>query len=138
MKSRNLNRSQRRALEELVRKACERKIERQREICSNAVARITKQVKAELGAVEIDEQRNELERQLKELEKAKEALGFMRYNDRLIPGSEAMKRVNERAATERQKVADLEAEMDRIVSAIWTADKLSEVKQMVDEAIADD
>jgi len=49
-----------------------------------------------------------------------------------------MRRINERAAPERQKVTDLESEMDRIVSAIWTADKLSEVKRMVDEAIADD
>lgn len=81
MQDRKLSKSQRQALAEMVRKAYERKIRRQREICDEAVARITLEVKAEPGAMKIDEQRHELERQLEELDAAKEVLGFMRYND---------------------------------------------------------
>jgi len=137
MQNGRLNTQQRQALVKLVQNAYNRRIERQRELYNDTVARITAEVKAELGVDKMDEAIKGHERMLKDLEAEKEHLGFSKYNGNLIPGSEAKKLVEERSGTERQKVTDMESEMDRTISAIWTATELSEVKLMVDEILAE-
>ncbi len=65
-------------------------------------------------------------------------LGFGKYsnNGNTLTGSEARRLVDKRVADRRKEIADMEAEMDRTMSAIWTATELSEVKPMVDEILA--
>lgn len=138
MQNGKLNNSQRVALVKLVQSAYNRRIGKQRESLNDAVARITAEVKTQLGIDKMDEAMKEHERMLKDLEAGKERLGFSKYNGNLIPGSEAKKLVEERSGSERQKVTDLESEMDRTMSAIWTATELSEVKEKVDEILADE
>ena len=137
MQNGRLNTQQRQALVKLVQNAYNRRIEKQCESCNDAVARITSEVKTQLGIDKMDEAIKEHERMLKDLEAEKEHLGFSKYNGNLIPGSQAKKLVEERSGSERQKVTDLESEMDRTISAIWTATELSEVKSMVDEVLAE-
>jgi hypothetical protein len=137
MQNGKLNNSQRTALVKLVQNAYSRRIEEQRKLYENAVAEITKEVKAELGVAKMDSELKDLERRTKQLEAKKEQLGFSKYNDHLLPGSEAQKMVNEGASAEKSEITALEAQMDRTVSAVWTATELSEVKQMVDELLAD-
>ena len=43
--------------------------------------------------------------------------------------------VTQGASAEKQRISATESEMDRTLSAIWTATELSEVKQMVDEIL---
>jgi hypothetical protein len=136
MKNGHLNTSQRQALVKLVENAYNRRLSEQRSVCSDAVARITIEVKQELGVVDIDEQIQCHESLIKELEAQKEKLGFSKYgNDTPIPGSEAKKLINKRSASEKQKIAKLEQDMDALMSTIWTAGELAEVKPQIDEVI---
>ena len=132
MQNGKLNNSQRQALVRLVENAFNRRIESQRKEYDDAVAQITWEVKAELGVARMDEELKELERRTRELEAAKERLGFSKYNDHAIPGSEAKRMIDQGASSEKDRITALQAEMDRIVSAIWTATELSEAKDMVD------
>jgi len=139
MQNGKLNNSQRAALVKLVQNAYNRRIEKQQELCSDAVARTTQEVKEELGVTDIEEQIACHESMIKELEAEKVKLGFSKYSsngDTLI-GSEARRLVDKRVADKRREITDMEAEMDRTMSAIWTATELSEVKPMVDEILAE-
>ena len=136
MQNGKLNTEQRKALVKLVQNAYNRKIEKQRELYNEAVAQVTKEVKAELGVAKMDEELKALEIRTKELEAAKEKLGVSKYSDSLIPGTEARRMVTLGASAEKQKITDLESQMDKTISAIWTATELSEVKPMVDEILA--
>lgn len=137
MQNGKLNNSQRQALVNLVENAFKRKIEKQREIYEEAVAQITREVKGELGVAKMDMELKDLEHRVKELEAAKEHLGFSKYNDSLIPGSEAKRMVAQGASAEKQRIRMFETQMDKTMSDIWTATELSEVKDMVDEILAE-
>jgi len=128
-----LNTEQRKALVKLVQSAYSRRIERQREQYNEAVAQVTREVKAELGVSQMDAELKELERRVKELEAAKERIGFTKYSDNLIPGSEAQKMIAQGASADKEKIRALESRMDKTISSIWTATELSEVKPMIDE-----
>ena len=137
MQNGKLNNSQRTALVKLVQNTCERRIAVQKASLHDDLTRITQEVKEELGVTDIDEQIACHESMIKELEAEKEKLGFSKYsNGNTMPGSEARRLVDKRAADRRQEIADMESEMDRTMSAIWTATELSEVKSMVDEILA--
>ena len=136
MQNGKLNNSQRQALVKLVENAYNRRIEKQREIYNDAVAQISREVKAELGVAKMDKELTSLECRTKELEASKERLGFSKYSDNLIPGSEAKRMITQGASAEKIRMAELETEMDRTMSAIWTATELSEVKHKVDEILA--
>ncbi len=138
MQNGNLNNSQRAALVKLVQKNCERRIASQKASLHDELARITHEVREELGVTDIEEQIACHESMIKELEAEKVKLGFSKYssNGDILTGSEAKRLIDKRAADENQKITALEAEMDRTMSAIWTATELSEIKPMVDEILA--
>ena len=138
MQNGKLNNSQRQALVKLVQKTCERRIAVQKALLHDELARITQEVKEELDVTGIEEQIACHESMIKELEAEKEKLGFTKHNVNgyTLTGSEARKLVDKRVADRRKEIADMEADMDRTMSAIWTATELSEVKPMVDEILA--
>jgi hypothetical protein len=130
-----LGNEQRKALEQLVHNSFDRKIQLQRELCSDAVARITKEVKDELGITAIDDQLKELKQKITDLESEKERLGINKYNDSFILGSSTKEIVDQRTGNEKQAIRELESQMDKVISAIWTANDVSEIKSMVDGLI---
>ncbi|MFC1713570.1 hypothetical protein ACFL6S_07880 [Candidatus Poribacteria bacterium] len=138
MQNGKLNNSQRTALVKLVQNTCERRISVQKALLHDDLVRITQEVKEELGVTDIDEQIRCHESMIKELEAEKEKLGFTKQNVNgyTLTASEARKLVDKRVAGKRQEIAGMESEMDRTMSAIWTATELSEVKPMVDEILA--
>ena len=139
MQNGKLNNSQRQALVKLVQNAYDRRIAIQKALLHDDIARITQEVKEELGVTDIEEQIQCHESMIKELEAEKEKLGFGKYsnNGNTLTGSEAKRLVDKRAAGKRQEITDIQAEMDRTMSAIWTATELSEVKPLVDEILAE-
>ncbi len=139
MQNGKLNNSQRQALVKLVQNTCERRISVQKALLHDDLTLITQEVKEELGVIDIEEQIACHESMIKELEAEKEKLGFTKHNvdGYTLTGSEARKLVDRRVADKRKEVANMESEMDRIMSAIWTATELSEVKPLVDEILAE-
>ena len=138
MQNGKLNNTQRQALVKLVQNTCERRIAVKKATLHEDIARITQEVKEELDVTGIEEQIRCNESMIKELEAEKEKLGFTKHNVNgyNLTGSEARKLVDKRVADRRKVVAEMEAEMDRTMSVIWTATELSEVKSMVDEILA--
>lgn len=132
MQNGKLNTSQRQALEKLVQNTFNRKIQQQRDAYNDAVARITKEVKDELGITAIDEELKTLKQKITDLESEKERLGISKYNDSYILGSKTKEIVDERTASDRQAIKELESQMDKTITAIWTAEELSEIKGIVD------
>ncbi|MFC1717522.1 hypothetical protein ACFL6S_27930 [Candidatus Poribacteria bacterium] len=139
MQNGKLNNSQRSALVKLVQNTSERRISVQKALLHDDLTRITQEVKEELGVMDIEEQIRCHESMIKELEAEKEKLGFTKRNvdGYTLTGSEARKLVDRRVADKRKEVAHMEAEMDRTMSAIWTATELSEAKPLVDEILAE-
>ena len=139
MQNGKLNNEQRKALVKLVQNTYERRIEVQKASLHDELARITQEVREELDVTDIEEQIACHESMIKELEAEKEKLGFTKHqvNGYTLTGSEARKLVDRRVADKRQEIASMEAEMDRTMSAIWTATELSEVKPLVDEILAE-
>ena len=139
MQNGKLNNSQRSALVKLVQNAYERRIAVQKASLHDDLSRITQEVKEELGVTDIEEQVACHESMIKELEAEKEKLGFGKYgsNGNTLIGSEARRLVDKRAADRKQEIASMESEMDRTMSAIWTAIELSEVKPLVDDILAE-
>ena len=138
MQNARLNTQQRQALVKLVQNAYGRRIEKQRELYHRAVEQVTQEVKGELGITGIEEELRELEHRTKELESQKEELGFSKYNDHVITGSDAEGMIAQGAETEKERIRMLQLRMDKDISAIWTATELSEVKPMVDEILAEE
>ena len=139
MQNGKLNNSQRAALVKLVQNTCQRRIAIQKALLHDDLARITQEVKEELGVTDIEEQIACHQSMIKELEAEKEKLGFTKHNVNgyTLTASEARQLVDRRVAGKRQEVANMEAEMDRTMSDIWTATELSEVKSLVDEILAE-
>ena len=137
MQNGKLNNAQRQALVKLVENSFNRKIQRQKQLCEEAIAQVTREVKAELGVAKMDEELKTLEQRTRELEAARERLGFSKYNDNPIPGTEARRMIDQGTSAEKERVTALQSEMDRIISAIWTATELSEAKQMVDSVLGE-
>ena len=135
MQNGKLGNEQRKALEKLIQNTFNRKIQKQRDTYNDAVSRTTKEVKDELGITAIDEELKTLKARITDLESEKEKLGISKYNDVLILGSNAKDIVDQRTASDKQAVKELESQMDRTISAIWTATELSEIRDMVDDVL---
>jgi len=127
-----LGNEQRKAIEKLVQNTFNRKIAQQREAYNDTVARVTKEVKDELGISAMDEELKSLKARITELENEKEKLGISRYNDSFMLGSKTKEIVDQRLIAEKQSINDLEKEMDKLISAIWTSEDISDIKPMVD------
>jgi len=135
MQNGKLNTEQRKALVEIVQSAFKRRIESQREQCNDALARITREVKSELGISQLDDEMKALESRIKEIKESRAKAGFSEYSDNIIPGSKAKEIIEEKARAEKEKIASLESEMDKTISAIWTATELSEIKLLIDDIL---
>jgi len=135
MQNGKLGNEQRKALEKLVQSAFNRKIQDQRDAYNDAVSRVTKHVKDELGITAIDEELNALKRKITELESEKERLGTSKYNDTFLSGSKTKDIVEEKTASDKQAIREIESQMDRAITAIWTADDISEIKELVDDIL---
>jgi vacuolar-type H+-ATPase subunit I/STV1 len=127
-----LGNEQRKAIEKLVQNSFSRKITQQREAYNDAVSRVTKEVKDELGITAMDDQLKALKQKIADLETEKESLGISKYNDTFILGSKTKEIIDQKTANDRRAIKELEAQMDKIISTIWTAEDISEIKPMVD------
>ena len=130
-----LNTEQRKALVQIVSDSYKRKIDAQRDIYNDSVARVTKEVKDELGITAIDDQLKEFRQKINDLESDKERLGINKYNDQFLLGSRTKSIVDERLITERQKVSDIEKDMDRDITKVWTAKEFAEIKSTIDRVL---
>jgi hypothetical protein len=130
-----LGNEQRKAIEKLVQNSFSRKIAQQREAYNDAVARFTKEVKDELGITAMDDELKALKQKITELESEKENLGISKYNDTFILGSKTKEIIDQKTANDRRAIKELEAQMDKIISTIWTAEDISEIKPMVDDLV---
>jgi hypothetical protein len=93
---------------------------------------VTKEVKDEIGITDIDDQLREHKQKITDLETEKERLGISKYNDSFILGSKTKEIVEQKTANDRQAIRELESQMDKVISAIWTANDISEIKPMID------
>ena len=135
MQDGKLGNEQRKALVQIINDSYKRRIDLQRDLYNDAVARITKEVKDEIGITAIDDQLKECRQKINELESEKEILGISKYNDSFLSGSKTRSLVDERLVDEKQKVSDIEKEMDRIITAVWTGQELSEIKALIDKVL---
>jgi hypothetical protein len=130
-----LNNSQRQALVKVLENAYDRKLQKLREMKENALAQVTREVKSELGISRIDEELEELKNRISELESQKEKLGFSKYNDNPIAGSDAHRMIGEGISSEKERIMQVSSEKDQKIAEIWTATDLSEAKALVDAVL---
>ena len=135
MQNGKLNNSQRKSLVKLVQNAYQRKIERQKKLYEEALAQVTREIKAELGVCNIDEELKSLEERRRELEAKKEKLGFSKYNDSPIHGSEAKREIERGIKGEKEKISELEVDLDKTICFIWMSNDRSEVQMIVDNIL---
>ena len=129
-----INNSQRKALVSLAVGVLDKKIQRARDESGDVVAQIREQVREELGIETIDNQIEAMENQIAILQRKKEQLGFGKYRDALLPGSEAKKLVDERSGNACEKVSELEDMKTEAISGIWTASTLSQALSILKNA----
>ena len=135
MQDGKLNNEQRKALVQIVNDSYKRKVDLQRDVYNDAVARITKEVKDELGITAIDDQLKECRQKINDLESEKERLGINKYNDQFLLGSRTKSTVDERLVDEKKKISEIEKEMDKAITAVWTANEMSEIKSLIDKVL---
>lgn len=135
MQDGKLNTEQRKALVQIVNDSYKRKIDAQRDTYNDAVSRVTKEVKDELGITAINDQLKECRQKINDLESEKEKLGVSKYNDTFLPGAKTKSMVDERLIAEKQKISDVEKEMDRDITKVWTAKEFSEIKSTMDSIL---
>lgn len=130
-----LNNSQRQALVKVLENAYDRRLQKLREAKESALAQVTREVKSELGIARIDEELEELKARISELESQKEKLGFSKYNDNAITGSDAHRMIGEGISSEKERIIQVSSEKDQKIAEIWTATELSEAKALVDAVL---
>ena len=130
-----LGNEQRKALEQLVHNSFDRKIQQQRELYNDAIARVTKQVKDEMGISAIEDQLKELKQKIADLESERERLGVNKYSEQIISGSKLKELIDQKTVAEKQAIKELETQMDKVISILWTSDDVSEVKAMIGDLV---
>lgn len=128
-----VNNSQRKVLAKLAVEVLDKKIQQARDESGELVAQIRQQIREELGVVAMDMEIKAMEERIRVLEKKKEELGFGKYQDSLIPGSQARILVDKRTSTACQKVRELEDMKTDVVSRIWTSTTMTEALAVLDE-----
>lgn len=129
-----LNNAQRKALVEIVSEIMERKVQKAESAKDRIEEEKKKEVRQELGVDEIDEQIKELEKKIKALNDRKQELGFGTYGS-LRGGSEAQELLDEKLSDTTQRIRSLKLERSKLVSSIWTAEHLSEAKELIDSVL---
>ena len=121
-----INNSQRKILAKLAVEALDKKIQRARDESGELVAQIREQVREELGIAAMDMEIKAMEERIQVLTKEKERLGFEKYQNVLLPGSQARTLVDERSSSACEKVRELEDMKMDSISGIWTAATLTQ------------
>jgi len=117
---------QRKALVSLAVEVLDRMIQQARDESGHVVAQIRAQVREELGIETIDNQIEAMENQIAILRRKKEQLGFGKYQDMLLPGSEAKRLVDERSGSACEKIRELQDMKTEAISGIWAANTLAQ------------
>lgn len=130
-----INNDQRKCLVKTLESAYDRRIQRQREIQAEALHRVIREVKDRLGVSSIEDELRELDQRMKQLEAEKERLGFNKYNDTPINGSEAQRMIAEGVKSEKDLMERMESEREQRITALWMATELSEARQLVESAL---
>ena len=120
------NNSQRKVLSKLAVDLLDKKIQQARNESGQLTAQIRQQVREELGVAAMDMEIDEMEKRIKILEKKKEELGFGKYQDQLLPGSQAKTLVDSRTEAACDKVRELEDKKVDVASGIWAAATLEQ------------
>ena len=134
MNNDRINNAQRKALVGIVDDVMERKIQEAKDASGELIADITESVKAELGIDTFDNQIKAFESQIATLQDKKEQLGFSKHNN-LMDGSKAKALIDNRLNESSTPVRSLEVERAKIISSVWTASSLSEVKELVESVL---
>jgi len=129
-----INTAQRKVLANLAVEILNSKVQQARDESGELVAQIKQKVKEELGIAAMDIQIANMEKQIEALQKKREELGFSKYNDGLLPGSQAKLLIDKRTGTASQKVRQLEDKKTDAISRIWTSATLSEALSILEEA----
>jgi len=129
-----VNNSQRKVLANLAVEILNTKIQQARDESGEIVAQIKQKVREELGIAAMDIEIANMEKQIEALQKKREEIGFSKYNDGLLPGSQAKMLVDKRTGTASQKVRQLEDKKTDVISRIWTSATLSEALSVLEEA----
>jgi len=126
------NNSQRKVLAKLAIDLLDKKIQQARDESGQLTAQIRQQVREELGAMAMDMEIEEMEKRIKILEKKKEELGFGKYQDQLLAGSQAKALVDRRTEAACDKVRELEDKKTDVASGIWTAVTLAQALSILE------
>ncbi len=121
-----INNTQRKILSKLAVEALDKKIQQARDESGELVAQIREQVREELGIVAMDMEIKAMEERIQVLTKEKEKLGFEKYQNALLPGSQAKTLVDERSSSACEKIRKLEDMKMDSISGIWTSSTLSQ------------
>jgi len=124
--NRKINNLQRKVFSKIAVDLLDKKIQQSRDESGQLTAQIRQQVREELGVVAIDLEIEEMEKRIKVLEKKKEELGFGKYQDQLLPGSQAKTLVDRRTETVCEKVRELENKKTDVASGIWASATLEQ------------
>jgi Rad3-related DNA helicase len=114
-----INNTQRRELVKLAMGTLDKKIQQARDESGELVGE-------ELGIVAMDMEIKAMEERIQVLTKEKEKLGFEKYQNALLPGSQAKTLVDERSSSACEKIRELEDMKMDSISGIWTANTLSQ------------
>jgi len=129
-----INTAQRKVLANLAVEILNTKIQQARDESGEIVAQIKQKVREELGIAAMDIEIANMEKQIEALQKKREEVGFSKYNDGLLPGSQAKQLIDKRTNTASQKVRQLEEKKTDAISRIWTATTMAEALSVLDEA----
>ena len=110
------------------------KVQQARDESGDLVAQIKAKVKEELGIAAMDIEIETMQNQIEALQKKREELGFSKYNDGLLPGSQAKMLVDKRTGTACEKVKQLEDMKTTAISRIWTATTMASALEVLEEA----
>jgi len=133
-----MNSNQRKALADIVQKAYNRKLEYQRQQCHDYTERVMHDVKEQLGVDKMEQARREHERSIKELDEAIESVGFSKYGNAIIPGSDAKQLVDQMTEPDKRRLENLHREMDTLLAKIWSAESLEDVKPDIDALLEEE
>jgi len=126
--------SQRKVLANLAVEILNGKVQQARDESGDLVAQIKAKVKEELGIAAMDIEIETMQNQIEALQKKREELGFSKYNDGLLPGSQAKMLVDKRTGTACEKVKQLEDMKTTAISRIWTATTMASALEVLEEA----
>jgi len=129
-----VNNQQRKILANLAVEILNGKIQQARDESGEIVAQIKQKVREELGITAMDIEIANMEKQIEALQKKREEIGFSKYNDGLLPGSQAKQLIDKRTSTASQKVRQLEEKKTDAISRIWTVTTMASALSVLDEA----